>query len=104
MNVFGGVLRASCTQTGALEMVSLRQTAVALLAVFAFGGAVAQVHAEEQLVTITATRTQDAAGPACEGMSADEASRIAREAESSGAWQRASDCFVAAGEYLRAHR
>ena len=85
-------------------MVSLKRTAVAFFAALAVGGVVAQVHAEEELVTITATRTQEQSGPACEGLSVDDSSRVAREAEKSGAWQRASDCFLAAGEYMRAHR
>ena len=85
-------------------MVSLRQAAVAFFAVFAITGAMAQVQAEEQLVTITATRTHELSGPACEGLSAGDSDRLAREAEKSGAWQRASDCFLAAGEYGRAHR
>jgi hypothetical protein len=72
----------------------------------AFAGAVAQVHADEQVVTVTATRVEEKSAPAnaCEGLSVDDADRLAREAENSGAWQRASDCFVVAGEYTRAHR
>ena len=87
-------------------MVSSRSVAVAFSAVFAFTGAVAQVHADEEVVTVTATRVEEksAAPAACQGMSIDEADRIAREAENNGAWQRASDCFVVAGEYMRAHR
>ena len=86
-------------------MVSLKSAAVAFLAVFALAGIAAQVHAEEEVVTVTATRPQDqpASGAACEGLSASESGRLAREAEDNGAWQRASDCFVVAGEYLRAH-
>jgi hypothetical protein len=87
-------------------MVSSKSVAVALFALFAFTGLVKQVHADEEVVTITATRTEEKAAPAtaCEGLSANESSRLAREAEGDGAWQRASDCFVVAGEYMRAHR
>jgi len=85
-------------------MVSLRKAAVAFFLALGLAGAAVQVHAEEELVTITATRTHDPAGPACEGMEVAEASVLAREAEKSGAWQRASDCFLAAGEYTRADR
>jgi hypothetical protein len=87
-------------------MVSPKSVAVALFAVFTFAGAVTQVQADEQVVTVTATRIEGKAAPAsaCEGVSADEADRLGREAENSGAWERASDCFVVAGEYMRAHR
>jgi hypothetical protein len=87
-------------------MVSSKSAAVALFAVFAFTGVVTEVHADEDVVTVTATRVEEksAATPACQGMSVDEADRLAREAENNGAWQRASDCFVVAGEYMRAHR
>jgi hypothetical protein len=85
-------------------MVSLRHAAVAFFMALGLAGAAVQVHAEEELVTITATRTHESDGPVCEGMAVAEASRLAREAEKSGDWQRASDCFLAAGEYMRAHR
>jgi hypothetical protein len=87
-------------------MVSSKSAAVALFAVFAFTGVVTEVHADEDVVTVTATRVEEksTATPACQGMSVDEADRLAREAENNRAWQRASDCFVVAGEYMRAHR
>ena len=87
-------------------MVSSKSAAVALFAVFAFTGVVTEVHADEDVVTVTATRVEEksAATPACQGMPVDEADRLAREAENNRAWQRASDCFVVAGEYMRAHR
>jgi hypothetical protein len=78
-------------------MVSLKSR-LALFAVFALAGAVAPVLAQEQEVTVTASRT------GCEGMSANDSSKLAREAEKKGAYQEASDCFVVAGEYMRAHR
>ncbi|MEJ0038181.1 MAG: hypothetical protein WDO68_19230 [Gammaproteobacteria bacterium] len=78
-------------------MVSLKST-LALFAVLAFAGVVAPVVAQEQSVTVTASRT------GCEGMSPSESSQLAREAEKNGEYQRASECFVVAGEYTRAHR
>ena len=78
-------------------MVSLKPV-LALFAVFAFAGTVAPAFAEEQVVTVTASRA------GCEGMSSNDSSRLAREAEKKGSYQEASDCFVAAGEYTRAHR
>jgi hypothetical protein len=78
-------------------MVSLK-TSLALLAVSTFAGAVAPAMAEEPVVTVTASRT------ACEGLSASDSSKLAREAEKKGSYQEASDCFLAAGEYTRAHR
>jgi hypothetical protein len=78
-------------------MVSLK-TSLALLAVFTFAGAVAPAMAEEPVVTVTASRT------ACEGLSSTDSSKLAREAEKKGSYQEASDCFLAAGEYTRAHR
>ena len=78
-------------------MVSLK-SALAFFVVLAFAGAVAPVIAQEQTVTVTASRT------ACEGVSPSESSRLAREAEKNGEYQRASVCYVVAGEYSRAHR
>lgn len=78
-------------------MVSLK-TSFALLAAFAFAGAVAPALAEEPVVTVTASRT------ACEDVSISESSKLAREAEEKGSYQEASDCFLKAGEYTRAHR
>jgi hypothetical protein len=78
-------------------MVSFKQVLV-LSAVLAMAGAVAPAFAQEQEVTVTASRL------ACEGMSANDSSKLAREAEKKGSYQEASDCFVAAGEYNRAHR
>ena len=78
-------------------MVSFKQVLV-LSAVLAMAGAVVPAFAQEQVVTVTASRL------ACEGMSADDSSKLAREAEKKGSYQEASDCFVAAGEYNRAHR
>ncbi len=78
-------------------MVSLK-TSLTLVAVFALAGAVAPVVAQEPVVTVTGTRT------ACEGLSAKDSSKLAREAEKKGWYQDASDCFLAAGEYTRAHR
>ena len=78
-------------------MVSLKP-ALALFAVFAFAGVAAPAVAQEQEVTITATRT------GCEGMTASDSSKLAREAEKKGAYQEASECFLVAGEYNRAHR
>jgi len=84
-------------------MSSIR-SAVAFFGLLALAGVAAQVHAEEQVVTVSATRDQEPRHPACEGMSASESSRAAREAEKNGAYQQASECFVNAGEYLRANR
>ena len=78
-------------------MVSLKSV-LALFAVVTFAGAVAPAVAQEQEVTVTASRLP------CEGVSASESSKLAREAEKKGSYQEASDCFVAAGEYNRAHR
>lgn len=78
-------------------MVSLK-TSLVLVAVFAFAGAVAPVAAQEPVVTVTASRA------ACEGLSANDSSKLAREAEKKGSYQEAADCFLAAGEYTRAHR
>jgi hypothetical protein len=77
-------------------MVSFKSV-LAVFAVLAFAGAVAPASAEE-VVTVTASRLT------CEGMSVNDSSRLAREAEKSGEYQQASDCFLAAGEYMRAHR
>lgn len=78
-------------------MVSLK-TSIALFAVFAFAGAVAPVMAEETVVTVTASRA------ACDDVSSSDSSKLAREAEKKGSYQEASDCFLKAGEYTRAHR
>ena len=78
-------------------MVSLKPV-LALFAVFALAGAVAPVLAQEEVVTVTASRTT------CEGLSSNDSSKLAREAEKKGSYQEASDCFLAAGEYTRAHR
>jgi hypothetical protein len=83
-------------------MTSLRST-FALLGVLALAGGVAQVQAEEQVVTISATRVEESHA-ACEGRSASESSRVAREAEKSGEYEQAAECFRVAGEYTRAHR
>src|SRR3954470_2910879 len=83
-------------RTGADHMVSFKQVLV-LSAVLAMG-AVVPAFAQEQEVTVTASRL------ACDGMSANDSSKLAREAEKKGSYQEASDCFVAAGEYNRAHR
>src|SRR5262249_25972350 len=80
------------------------KTVLTLFGLLALAGVAGQVHAEEQVVTISATRVQEPARSACEGMSAADSSRMAREAEKNGAYQQASDCFVVAGEYTRAHR
>ena len=77
-------------------MVSLKQMLV-LSAVLAFG-AVAPAFAQEQEVTVTASRL------GCEGMSANDSSKLAREAEKKGLYQEASECFLAAGELNRSHR
>jgi hypothetical protein len=84
-------------------MTSFR-SAVALFGLLALVGVAVQVNAQEQVVTVSATRDQEPRHPACEGMSASESSRAAREAEKSGAYQQASECFLNAGEYLRANR
>ena len=84
-------------------MSSLR-SALALFGLLALAGVAAQVHAEEQFVTVSATRDQEPRHPACEGMSASDSSRVAREAEKKGAYEQASECFLNAGEYLRANR
>ena len=47
---------------------------------------------------MTATRA------ACEGLSANDASKLARKAEKKGSYEEASECFLAAGEYTRAHK
>jgi len=78
-------------------MVSLK-TSIALFAVLAFAGAVAPVMGQEPVVTVTASRA------ACEDLSVSDSSKLAREAEKKGSYQEASDCFVKAGEYTRAHR
>lgn len=78
-------------------MVSLK-TSLVLFAVFAFAGVVAPAVADEEVVTITASRA------ACEGLSAKDSSRLARKAEKKGSYEEASECFLAAGEYTRAHR
>lgn len=78
-------------------MVSLK-TSLALFAVLAFAGAGAPVLADEEVVTVTGTRG------ACEGISASDASKLARKAEKEGSYREASECFLAAGEYTRAHR
>src|SRR5512139_1371079 len=83
-------------RTGADHMVSLKQVLV-LSAVFAFG-AMAPAFAQEQEVTVTASRL------GCEGMSPNDSSKLAREAEKRGSYQEASDCFLAAGELNRSHR
>ena len=85
-------------------MVSPKSAAVAFFAVLAFTGAVTQVHADEEVVTITATRVEVKSAAACDGLSVSESARLAREAENDGVWQRASDCYVVAGEYQRANR
>jgi hypothetical protein len=84
-------------RTGADHMVSFKQVLV-VSAVLAVAGVVTPAFAQEQEVTVTASRL------ACEGMSANDSSRLAREAEKKGSYQEASDCFIAAGEYNRAHR
>lgn len=78
-------------------MVSFK-TSLVLFAAFTVAAAVAPVMAQEPVVTVTATRA------ACEGISASDSSKLAREAEKKGSYQEASDCFLAAGEYTRAHR
>jgi hypothetical protein len=78
-------------------MVSFKSS-LALFAVFALAGAVAPVSAQEEVVTVTASRT------GCEGMSASDSSRLARKAEKNGEYQEASECFLVAGEITRAHR
>jgi hypothetical protein len=78
-------------------MVSLT-TSVVLFAVVAFAGVVAPAMADEDVVTVTASRE------ACEGASAKDSKRLAREAEKKGMYEEASECFLAAGEYTRAHR
>ncbi len=78
-------------------MVSLKSV-LTLFAVLAVSGAVAPAFAQEEEVTVTASRA------ACEGLSANESSKLAREAEKKGAYEEASGCFLVAGEYLRAHR
>jgi hypothetical protein len=83
-------------RTGADHMVSFKQ--VLVLSVLAMAGAMTPAFAQEQEVTVTASRLS------CEGMSANDSSKLAREAEKKGFYQEASDCFVAAGEYNRAHR
>ena len=77
-----------------------RKSVLALFGVLALAGVSAQVHAEEEVVKVSATRPRTV----CDGMSASDSSRLAREAEKNGAYQQASECFVVAGEYLRAHR
>jgi hypothetical protein len=84
-------------RTGAGLMVSLK-TSIVLAAVLAFAGAVAPVMAQEPVVTVTASRA------ACDDLSVSESSKLAREAEKKGSYQEASDCFLRAGEYTRAHR
>jgi hypothetical protein len=83
-------------RTGADHMVSFKQVLV-LSAVLAFAG-MTPAFAQEEVVTVTASRL------GCEGMSVKESSKLAREAENKGAYQEASDCFMAAGEFNRAHR
>jgi hypothetical protein len=50
------------------------------------------------VVTVTATRG------VCEGLSAKDSGKLARKAEKEGSYEEASECFLAAGEYTRAHR
>jgi hypothetical protein len=78
-------------------MVSLR-TVLAASAMFALSGVVAPAFAQEEVVTVTASRVT------CDGLAASESSKLAREAEKKGAYQEAADCFLSAGEYTRAHR
>ena len=75
-------------------MVSFKP-ALILVAALAFAG---PSFAQEEVVTVTASRIS------CEGLSASESIKLAREAEKKGAHQEASDCYLAAGEYGRAHR
>ncbi len=51
---------------------------------------------------VTSARADTA--PSCDGASPREAQQLAREAQKSGAYQRAADCFLVAGDRLRAHR
>jgi hypothetical protein len=82
---------------GVDHMVSFR-TSFALVVAFAFAGGVTAAAAGEPVVTVTASRA------ACEGTSSSDSKRLAREAEKRGDYEAASKCFLAAGEYTRAHR
>src|SRR5689334_7322933 len=77
-------------RTGADHMVSLKQMLV-LFEVLAFG-VMASAFAQEQEVRVTASRL------GCEGMSSNDSSKLAREAEKKGLYQEAAECFLAAGE------
>lgn len=74
-----------------------------LIGLFALTGAVLPAHADT-VPEVQAEVQVLGAFPSCEGLPARDASRLAREAEKSGAHERAAQCFLAAGENFRAHR
>jgi len=69
-----------------------------LAGLLALAGATSAM-AQDTEVVVTAT-----APGACEGANQDDLIRTAREAEKTGAHQRAAECYRAAGDHLRAHR
>jgi len=83
-------------------MSSLRPL-LTLVGLFALTGAVLPAHADP-VAEVQADVQVSAAFPSCEGLPARDAGRLAREAEKSGAHERAAQCFLAAGENFRAHR
>ena len=76
-----------------------------LVGLFALSGAFVTAHADTPISEGVSAEVQvSAAFPSCEGLPARDASRLAREAEKNGAYQRAAECFTVAGENFRAHR
>lgn len=88
--------------------MKLPATALALFFAIALAGAATSVRADAEPVAAMSAQQQDASTsvehPNCEGSSPTDARRLAREATKSGAHQRAAECFLIAGDNVRAHR
>ena len=82
------------------------KTAFALVALIALAGVGASARADDSLATsaqqeVVVVATQPGN---CDGNSPADSRRLAKEAEKSGAHQRAAECYLVAGDNLRAHR
>ena len=81
---------------------------LALVGWLALAGAAAPAHAGTTAETadseLAAELQESTASTACQGVEPIEARRLAREAQTIGEHQRAADCFLIAGDNLRAHR
>jgi hypothetical protein len=83
-------------------------TALALFFAIALAGAATSVRADVEPAAAVSAQLQDPSAsverPNCEGSSAIDARRLAREATKNGEHQRAAECFLIAGDNVRAHR